>query len=171
MFKYLRDDGSTISGCWIYCGSYTKDGNMWRAATRPTAQRLGHPKWSWCWPVNRRIIYNRASVNRDGEPFNPQTGRHRLGRRGEEVEGGRARRPQAARATTNPFIMLASGARTPLRARHEGRTIPRALRADREPGQNLLSKVQSSPAVRSRSNDSIATTPPKSSRSSAPPTA
>jgi formate dehydrogenase major subunit len=25
--------------------------------------------YSWCWPLNRRIVYNRASVNLKGEPF------------------------------------------------------------------------------------------------------
>jgi formate dehydrogenase major subunit len=27
--------------------------------------------WSWCWPVNRRIIYNRASVDLQGNPWDP----------------------------------------------------------------------------------------------------
>ena len=31
-----------------------------------------YPNWAWSWPANRRIIYNRASVNRAGEPFNPK---------------------------------------------------------------------------------------------------
>lgn len=30
-----------------------------------------YPNWSWCWPVNRRILYNRASVDLNGKPFNP----------------------------------------------------------------------------------------------------
>ena len=73
MFKYLQDDGSTVSGCWIYCGSYTQEGNQMarRGASDPTGLGL-FPKWSWAWPVNRRIIYNRASVNPAGEPFNPK---------------------------------------------------------------------------------------------------
>ncbi|MBF0507977.1 MAG: formate dehydrogenase, partial [Deltaproteobacteria bacterium] len=29
------------------------------------------PDWAWCWPVNRRIIYNRASVNAAGKPLAP----------------------------------------------------------------------------------------------------
>jgi hypothetical protein len=28
------------------------------------------PEWSWAWPVNRRIIYNRASVDLNGKPYN-----------------------------------------------------------------------------------------------------
>jgi formate dehydrogenase major subunit len=29
-----------------------------------------YSKFSWCWPVNRRIIYNRASCDTDGNPWN-----------------------------------------------------------------------------------------------------
>jgi formate dehydrogenase major subunit len=28
-----------------------------------------YPNWAWCWPVNRRIIYNRASVDLKGRPY------------------------------------------------------------------------------------------------------
>lgn len=28
--------------------------------------------WSWCWPINRRIIYNRASVDLEGQPWAPK---------------------------------------------------------------------------------------------------
>ncbi len=69
-FAYLLDDGSTSSGNWLYCNSYTEKGNM--AARRekkdPTGMGL-YPEWSWCWPVNRRIIYNRASVDLTGKPW------------------------------------------------------------------------------------------------------
>ena len=64
-FASLQDDGSTASGCWIYCGSYTGKGNMMaRRDPADLPNGLGmYPKWAWSWPVNRRIIYNRASVN------------------------------------------------------------------------------------------------------------
>ncbi len=69
-FAYLLADGSTSSGNWLYSQSYTEKGNM--AARRgkkdPTGMGL-YPEWSWCWPVNRRIIYNRASVDRHGKPW------------------------------------------------------------------------------------------------------
>jgi formate dehydrogenase major subunit len=29
-----------------------------------------YPGFAWCWPVNRRIIYNRASCNPKGQPYN-----------------------------------------------------------------------------------------------------
>ena len=72
-FAFLQDDGSTTCGNWVYCGSYTQAGNM--AARRGKADPSGiglYPGWSWCWPVNRRIIYNRASVNKEGKPWDPK---------------------------------------------------------------------------------------------------
>jgi len=72
-FAKLMDDGTTSSGCWIYCASYTEDGNM--AARRDltdVVNNIGlYPKWSWCWPMNRRIIYNRASCDLQGNPYAP----------------------------------------------------------------------------------------------------
>jgi formate dehydrogenase major subunit len=72
-FAFLQDDGSTTCGNWLYCASYTEAGNM--AARRGKADPTGlmlYPQWSWCWPVNRRIIYNRASVNWEGKPWDPK---------------------------------------------------------------------------------------------------
>ncbi|MHC4176392.1 MAG: formate dehydrogenase-N subunit alpha [Planctomycetota bacterium] len=72
-FGALKDDGSTSSGNWLYCGSYTGQGNMSARRTRETEGIGLHPEWSWCWPLNRRILYNRASVDLDGQPYDPQT--------------------------------------------------------------------------------------------------
>lgn len=70
-FSKLQADGSTSSGCWIYCGSYTADGNMAARRNGIDSSNIGlYPEWSWCWPVNRRIIYNRASVDPQGVPWN-----------------------------------------------------------------------------------------------------
>jgi formate dehydrogenase major subunit len=75
-FAFLQADGSTASGNWLYCHSYTDAGNM--AARRdltqtPEQANIGlYPNFSWCWPVNRRVLYNRASVDLQGKPWNPQ---------------------------------------------------------------------------------------------------
>ena len=72
-FTKLTDDGSTSSGNWLYCNSYTEKGNM--AARRDGKDTSGiglFSNWSWCWPVNRRIIYNRASVDLEGNPWAPK---------------------------------------------------------------------------------------------------
>jgi formate dehydrogenase major subunit len=68
-FAFLQADGSTSSANWLYCNSYTSKGNM---AARRTREKSGiglNLEWSWCWPVNRRIIYNRASVDLHGKPW------------------------------------------------------------------------------------------------------
>jgi formate dehydrogenase major subunit len=72
-FVSLKDDGTTSCGNWLYSGSYTEAGNMAarRKKTDPTGLGL-YPEWSWAWPVNRRIIYNRASVDLDGNPRDPK---------------------------------------------------------------------------------------------------
>ncbi len=70
-FAYLQADGSTSSGNWLYCNSYTEKGNMAaRRGQEDAPNKIGlYPKFSWCWPVNRRIIYNRASVDLKGRPL------------------------------------------------------------------------------------------------------
>jgi len=73
-FVYLQDDGSTSSGNWLYCNSYTEKGNM--AARRGKKDKSGiglYSEWAWCWPVNRRIIYNGASVDPiSGKPWDKE---------------------------------------------------------------------------------------------------
>ena len=33
---------------------------------------LGHlPNWGWSWPANRRVLYNRASCDLTGKPYDP----------------------------------------------------------------------------------------------------
>jgi formate dehydrogenase major subunit len=69
-FAQLRDDGTTSAGNWIYTGSWTEQGNMMarRATEDPTG--LGfHHGWAFAWPANRRVLYNRASANADGQPW------------------------------------------------------------------------------------------------------
>jgi len=72
-FPLLQDDGSTSSGCWVYCASYTEKGNMAARRGKEDPTGLGmYPNWSWAWPVNRRIIYNRASVDKNGATWAPK---------------------------------------------------------------------------------------------------
>ncbi len=72
-FAWLQDDGSTSSGCWIYSGSVAADKGilpMRRGQADPTGLGL-FSEWAWSWPVNRRIIYNGASVDLNGKPWDP----------------------------------------------------------------------------------------------------
>jgi len=65
----LVDDGSTACGCWIYAGCYA-DGVNQTARRKPgDEQSWVAPEWAWAWPMNRRIIYNRASADPEGRPW------------------------------------------------------------------------------------------------------
>jgi formate dehydrogenase major subunit len=69
-FGELRDDGTTMSACWIYTGCYTEAGNI--SARRDNSDPSGkgvHPNWGFAWPLNRRILYNRASADPQGKPW------------------------------------------------------------------------------------------------------
>jgi formate dehydrogenase major subunit len=69
-FAALRDDGTTASGCWIYSGCFTEAGNMMARRDNSDPDNTGaYLKWSFAWPANRRIIYNRASCDINGKPW------------------------------------------------------------------------------------------------------
>lgn len=74
-FAFLTADGATASGNWLHAGSWTDAGNMMARRDKtqtPQQEKIGlFPNWSFAWPVNRRIIYNRASVDAKGKPWNP----------------------------------------------------------------------------------------------------
>ena len=72
-FAQLKDDGTTMAGCWIFTGCYTEKGNQMarRDATDPREAGIT-PGWAWAWPANRRILYNRASADPQGKPWNPR---------------------------------------------------------------------------------------------------
>jgi formate dehydrogenase major subunit len=71
-FAWLRDDGTTSCGNWIYSGSWTDAGSqMSRRGTEDPSGLGVYPNWAWSWPVNRRVLYNRASCNPDGKPWDP----------------------------------------------------------------------------------------------------
>lgn len=109
-FALLADDGSTASGCWIYTGAYTNEGNM---MARTSKQRNAiqakldiFPQWAFTWPANRKILYNRAGVTNAGVPLNPErpviewNGKEWMG---DVPDGG------GAPGTCYPFIMLPEG--------------------------------------------------------------
>jgi formate dehydrogenase major subunit len=72
-FGQLMDDGSTMCGNWLHSGVYTEAGN--NAQRRNTADPSGlgmYPNWAFAWPSNRRIMYNRASADAQGKPWDPK---------------------------------------------------------------------------------------------------
>jgi formate dehydrogenase major subunit len=72
-FAQLRDDGSTACGCWIYSGSWTQAGNLMARRDNSDPKGLGNTlNWAFAWPANRRILYNRASCDPAGKPWDPK---------------------------------------------------------------------------------------------------
>lgn len=71
-FAALRDDGSTACGCWVYSGCFNENGNnMARRDTSDPDETGTYSKWTFSWPANRRILYNRASADLTGKPWDP----------------------------------------------------------------------------------------------------
>ena len=115
-FTALRDDGSTSSLNWLYAGSWTEEeGN--KSKRRDPSQtdmqaKIGlFPNWSWCWPVNRRILYNRCSVDLQGRPWDPERAVivWKDGQWVGDVPDG-AQPPMGMEGGVQPFIMNTDGA-------------------------------------------------------------
>ncbi len=69
-FAHLRDDGTTSSGNWIYVGQWTEKGNQTENRDNSDPSGLGcNLGWSFAWPANRRVLYNRASLDINGNPW------------------------------------------------------------------------------------------------------
>lgn len=155
-FGKLKADGTTTSGNWLYCASYTEDGNM--AARRDTTSdpfNIGlYPKWGWCWPVNRRILYNRASVDLDGVPWDKEHPviwwQHQGAEKwvGDVPDGGWPPMNVDPKATKWPFIMKPEGvARLFGFGRADG-PLPEHYEPWESPVDNIMSSQQINPAIK-----------------------
>jgi formate dehydrogenase major subunit len=78
-FGLLKADGTTTAGNWIYTAMYPDAGNLTKRrkgvqdakANDPTGMGF-FPEWAWSWPLNRRVLYNRASADLEGKPWDPK---------------------------------------------------------------------------------------------------
>jgi len=69
-FAWLKDDGTTMCGNWIYSGMWTEAGSQIQRRGTEDPSGLGvYPNWAWSWPANRRVLYNRASCDVTGKPW------------------------------------------------------------------------------------------------------
>jgi formate dehydrogenase major subunit len=69
-FAWLKDDGTTMCGNWIYSGCWTEAGSQIQKRGTEDPSGMGvYPNWAWSWPANRRVLYNRASCDADGKPW------------------------------------------------------------------------------------------------------
>ena len=156
-FAQLRDDGTTMSGCWIFSGCYTEKGNQMarRDATDPREQGIA-PNWAWAWPANRRILYNRASADPAGKAWNPKkpiiewNGTHWVGI--DVPDYGPTTKPSDA---VGPFIMNAEGVgRLFARDQLVEGPFPEHYEPFKSPSANVLHpSVRSNPAARVFADD------------------
>jgi len=71
-FAWLKDDGTTACGNWLYSGSWTEAGPQIQRRGTDDPSGLGiYQNWAWSWPANRRVMYNRASCDPSGKPCDP----------------------------------------------------------------------------------------------------
>ena len=71
-FSQVRDDGTTMCACWIYSGCWNENGNNMARRDNEDPDATGaYAKWAFAWPLNRRILYNRASCDMEGKPWDP----------------------------------------------------------------------------------------------------
>lgn len=143
----LKDDGTTSCGNWLYCGSYTEAGNL--AARRDLTDTSGiglFPNWAWAWPLNRRIWYNRASLDMNGNPWDrsrPVIRWDAAAKKwiGDAPDGG------PAPGAIYPFIMNWEGrARLFAPGRPDG-PFPEHYEPYESPVTNSMSPVQCSPTL------------------------
>lgn len=79
-FPQLKADGSTSCAIWIYGGYYNNNDAPLDPSAQPVGRRdhsdptdLGlYSNWAFSWPANRRHLYNRASADANGKPWNPE---------------------------------------------------------------------------------------------------
>jgi len=147
-FAQLQDDGSTMCGNWLMSGVFTEAGN--NSQRRNNADPLGlgmFHQWGFSWPANRRVMYNRASADKDGNPWDPT--RAGIKWNGEKWVGDVPdMKPDAPPGTFGAFIMLPEGvARIYAPVLNDG-PFPEHYEAFEAPCDNLLHpKVTSNPVL------------------------
>ena len=150
-FSACRDDGSTACGCWIYSGCYTEAGNMMARRDNSDPGDAGtYLKWAFAWPANRRILYNRASADIQGKPWDPN-------RKLIEWDGSKWTgydvpdiAPTAKPELVQPFIMNQEGtARLWVRGLMKDGPFPTHYEPFESPVANVLApKIRGNPVAR-----------------------
>ncbi len=173
-FNDLQTDGRTSSGNWLHCGQYTKASaadqanyadlittvngipSINKARKRnnvdSSPKQVGlYSDWSWCWPRNRRIIYNRAAVDLDGKPWDadhPVLAWNGTTWVGDVVDGGGNPINAAAPGAQNlPFIMNVEGVGKLWGYGLKDGPIPEVYEPWESPISNLMTAQQNDPAA------------------------
>ena len=144
----LKDDGSTSCGNWLFSGSYTEKGNMAARRGGVDTSNIGlYSEWAWSWPLNRRIWYNRASVDLKGRPWDEKRAVIQwdgsAGKwRGDVPDGG------APPGAIYPFIMKPEGRGRLFGMGRVDGPLPEHYEPWESPVTNVMSSQQSSPVLK-----------------------
>lgn len=108
-----------------------------------------YSNWAWCWPVNRRIIYNRASVDLNGNPFDSKRAVVKWDAAnkkwtGDVIDGFGTK----SAAEVYPFIMLPEGVGRLFGMGMADGPFPEHYEPWETPVRNMLSNTQLNPAVK-----------------------
>lgn len=159
-FADLRDDGTTSSGVWVYCGMYNEDGNKTQSRITQDTTGIGqYLGWSFAWPANRRIVYNRCSADLSGKRWSeekkviwwdPAAGDPAKGENGKwvglDVPDFLVKYPPLD-PNDKAFIMQADGMGAFFAKMADG-PFPEHYEPWESPIKNILSSQQVNPAVR-----------------------
>ncbi len=122
------------------------------STTDPTGLGMYH-NWAFSWPANRRVMYNRASADADGKPWDPK--RPGIVWNGEKWVGDVPdMKPDAPPGEFGAFIMLPEGVGRLFSAPLNDGPFPEHYEAVEAPIDNLLHpKVTSNPTSKKFSSD------------------
>lgn len=153
-FGALKDDGTTSCGNWIYSGFYPEEGKN-RAKSRDNKNPDGGTNflnWSFAWPANRRILYNRASTDPSGKPWSKDRsviwwddvqGKWI----GNDIPDFVATKAPTDPTGTDPFIMNKDGVGLLFAPTLNDGPLPEHYEPFESPVPNALSNVQLNPAA------------------------
>ncbi len=160
-FTQLADDGSTACGNWLFSGYYSDPSNP--ACKKRIREREGiglNPDWAYAWPLNRRILYNRCSTDRHGNPRHPdrpvvwwQDGQWQRNDVPDFVWTGPAGPVPPEVSAERPFIMLPELQGRLFGAGMVDGPFPEHFEPIESPVRNALSGTQNNPAARITKSD------------------
>ncbi|KAA1140144.1 formate dehydrogenase, partial [Citrobacter portucalensis] len=94
----------------MFAGRWTREGNQLARLDHADPSGLFNTLgWAWAWPLNRRVLYNRASADPQGKPWDPK--RMLIQWNGTKWTGNDIPdfNTAAPGSGTNPFIMQPEG--------------------------------------------------------------
>jgi formate dehydrogenase major subunit len=151
-FGNLKDDGSTCCGNWIYSGFYPGNENLSKRRDNKDTGNSNFLNWSFAWPANRRILYNRASADLNGKAWS----KDRVGIEwdpmqkkwvGNDVPDFVVTKGPDDPTFNDPFIMQADGKGGVFASGLNEGPFPEHYEPYENPVKNSFSKVQLNPAV------------------------